>query len=99
MSERIDGLQRAIEAMHHCKAQYVDSTPVFEAFQGEVIWEGVVDSFRLIGHPKAKRAHGWPFKTDSGETLYATILEIPPVDSPETAVKVAIASGQILPTK
>jgi len=28
----------------------------------------------------------------NGETQYTTVLEIPPVDSPQSAVKVAIAS-------
>ena len=98
MNERIEKLKTAIETMHHCTAQHVDSTPVFEAFHGEVIWEGVVDTFALTGHPKAKRCHAWPFKNDAGETKYATVLEIPPVISPETAVKVAIASGQIHPS-
>jgi hypothetical protein len=31
------------------------------------------------------------------ESIEATVLELPPVNSPETAVKVAIASGQIHP--
>jgi hypothetical protein len=30
---------------------------------------------------------------DKGEPQYVTVLEIPPVDSAETAVKIAIAAG------
>jgi len=92
MSERTDKLKAAIETMHKCTAQYVDSTPVFETFQGNVIWDGVVDTFALTGNPKAQRCHAWT--TDES---VVTVLEIPPVDSPETAVKIAIASGQITP--
>lgn len=95
MSLRTDKLEEGIEAVHGCKAKYVDSTPVFEAFEGQVIWEGVVDAFALTGHPKAKRCYAWPYKDDRGSTHIATVLEIPPVDSPETAVKIAIASGQL----
>ncbi|MEP6669003.1 MAG: hypothetical protein ABJF10_07625 [Chthoniobacter sp.] len=95
MSERTEKLKTAIETLHHCTAHHLDSTPVFEAFQGKVIWEGVVDTFEIIGHPKTFRCYAWPFKSDAGEELSATVLGIPPVASPETAVKVAIASGQI----
>ena len=77
--------------MHHCKAQHVRSELVTELFRGEVAWDGVVDTFDIEGHPKAKRCYAWSFVQD-GEPQYTTVLEIPPVDSPESAVKIAIAS-------
>jgi hypothetical protein len=91
VSERIDKLKTAIETMHRCTARHVDSTPVFETFRGEVVWDGVVETFELGGHPKAKRCHAWSYE-ENGETQYATVLELPPVDSAESAVKVAIAA-------
>jgi hypothetical protein len=46
---------------------------------------------KSIGHPKAKRAYAWTYREgDQNKTI--AVLEIPPVDSPESAVKVAIAS-------
>jgi hypothetical protein len=54
-------------------------------------WDGVVETFDLQGHAKAKRCHAWSYE-ENGETQYTTVLEIPPVDSAETAVKVAIAA-------
>ena len=91
MNERIAKLKEAIETMHHCKAQHVRSEPVIDLFRGEVAWDGVVSTFDIQGHPKAKRCYAWSFLQD-GEPQYTTVLEIPPVDSPESAVKVAIAS-------
>lgn len=91
MSHRIDELKEAIETMHHCKASHVSSKPVIELFRGEVAWDGVVETFNLEGHPKAKRCYAWSFM-ENGERQYSTALEIPPVDSPESAVKVAIAA-------
>ena len=41
---------------------------------------------------KAKRCHAWSYE-DNGETQYVTVLELPPVTSAETAVKVAIAAS------
>jgi hypothetical protein len=37
-----------------------------------------------------KRCYAWSFLEN--ETQYTTVLEIPPVNSPESAVKVAIAA-------
>ncbi len=91
MSERIAKLKEAIEAMHHCEARHVRSEPVIDLFRGEVAWDGVVETFDIEGHPKAKRCYAWSF-LENGEPQYTTVLEIPPVDSPESAVKVAVAS-------
>ena len=92
MSDRIAKLQDAIEAMHRCKAVHVSSEVVIELFRGEVAWDGVVETFDLTGHPWAKRCYAWSYE-DKGETQYVTVLELPPVDSPETAVKVAIGAA------
>jgi hypothetical protein len=54
--------------------------------------KGVVESFALTGHPKAKRCYARSYQ-DNGETQYVTALEIPPVVSPKTAVQAAIVSG------
>jgi hypothetical protein len=53
----------------------------------------MVEIFALDGHPKAKRAYGW--KTGRGQdATYTAVLEIPPVTSPNTAVRAAIVSEQ-----
>ena len=52
----------------------------------------MVETCNLWGHPKAKRCHAWT-NEDKGETQYVPILEMPPVNSAETAVKVAIAAN------
>jgi hypothetical protein len=54
-------------------------------------WEGIVHAFALAGHSKVVRCYAWRYE-DGGEWRYVTVLEIPPVDSPEMAVRVAIAS-------
>jgi len=67
---------------------------VQEVFQGKTIWNGEVEVFDLNGHPKAKRAYGWshPDGVDNKTERFVAVLEIPPVDSPQTAVKMAIYS-------
>ena len=72
---------------------YIGSKLVKEVFQGQVAWEeGRSRDIRpLIGYPKAKNCFAWYFTDEKGEKQYTTILGIPPIDSPEMAVKAAIA--------
>ena len=92
MSERIENLRTAIETMHGCKAIHERSVVIVERFRKKTAWEGVVESFSLTGHPKAKRCYAWSYQ-DKGEMQYVNVLELPPVTSPQTAVQAAIASG------
>jgi len=92
--EYIDNLSAVIGKLHGCGSKYVESVPVHEVFRGKTAWQGVVEVFDLVGHPKAKRCYGWAHldgKMDE-KTRYITVLEIPPVESPQTAVRAAIAS-------
>jgi hypothetical protein len=57
MSERIENLRTAIETLHKCKAMHGQSAVVMEIFGGKTVWGGVVESFALSGHPKAKRCY------------------------------------------
>jgi len=84
-------LQRIIRELHGCESTYVESVPVREVFNKIPIWEGTVEVFDLKGHPKATRCYAWSYK-DGSKTRTVTVLNIPPVDSPQTAVKVASAN-------
>jgi len=79
--------------MYHCKARHVAAELVIETFREELAWDGLVDSFELEGHPKAKRCYAWEHFED-GELRQTTVLEIPPVDSAESAVEVAIKKSK-----
>jgi hypothetical protein len=87
-TDYIARLQLAIEHLHQCGAIWRATTPVHEVFKGKTVWHGDVEVFELTGHPKAKRAYGWSY----GEPEeFISILELPPVDSAERAVKVGVA--------
>ena len=92
MNDLLKEIQNAVERAAECHAAHIESIPVMEAFRGQIVWEGVVEAFSLTGHPKAKRAYGWAYD-DGKETRYVAVLEIPPVTSPNTAVRAAIKSG------
>lgn len=84
----IERLKQVIFHLHGTDSKHVESVPVHEVFQGKTVWHGNVEVFDLTSHPKAKRCYGWTY----GEPEeFITILEIPPVDSPERAVKVGVA--------
>jgi len=59
------------------------------------VWQGDVEIFDPNGHPKAKRWYGWSYGRPEE---FITILELPPVNSPQSAVKVGVVC-QIKKTK
>jgi hypothetical protein len=62
-------------------------------FNGNVIWEGVVETFDLEGCPLSNRCYGFKFVdwTNPGDAG-KLVLHVPPlVDSPKKAVQIAIA--------
>jgi hypothetical protein len=89
--KKITELKDAIRATHGCESLHVESVPVKEVFEGKTAWEGTVAVFDLVGHPKAKRAYAWSYR-DGDETKSIAVLQIAPLDSAESAVKVAVAS-------
>lgn len=90
--EYIESLQDAILRLHGCSAEYVKTVPVAEVFRGETVWQGEVEVFKVRGHPGAKRAYAWSHADgdDDAERRFVAVLELPPVTSPETAVKAAV---------
>ena len=89
--ETIEEQKRAILAVHGAPSRHVESVPVREVFNKLVAWEGIVEVYEIEGHPKAKRCYAWSYE-ERGRTKTVAVLEIPPVDSAETAVKAAIAA-------
>jgi hypothetical protein len=85
----IGELKKAIRQLHGCEAEHIETVPVQEVFQGKTVWQGEVEVFNIRGHPKAKRAYAWSHETDKGKR-YVAVLELPPVDSAQKAVRAAI---------
>jgi hypothetical protein len=86
--DEIAELQRAILKLHGATAEHVESVPVTETFQGETVWSGAVEVFRLPDH-SAGKAYAWRHEADSGGWRYVAVLHSPPVDSPQRAVQAA----------
>lgn len=92
MAKNSSPLKSAIYRLHGCDSTHVESVRVTETFEGETVWDGTVEVFDLVGHPTAQRAYAWAHETDEGTIRYLAVLHQPPVDSPEAAVRAAIAA-------
>jgi hypothetical protein len=84
----------ALMQLHNCGATWRETVPVHEIFQGKTVWQGDVEVFDLNSYANVKRAYGWshPEGADNKGERFVAVLEIPPVDSPQIAVKMAIYS-------
>lgn len=90
----IEELQEAIRNVYHVEAVYVETVPIKEVFQGEVIWDGAVEVFDLPDASEASRVYAWAHDTDLADRprRTVTVLHIPPITSPEKAVRASIVS-------
>ena len=88
----INELKETVERLHGGTATHAATVRVKEEFKGAVVWDGYVEVFDLAGNPKAKRAYAWMHGLDDSKAKrHVAVLEVPPVDSPQAAVKAVIA--------
>ena len=88
----IPALQDAIRHMHGCESTWVESVPVTEKFNGEIVWQGEVQVFELAGHKLAARAYAWSHATASERRRFFAVLQFGPVTDAVTAVRASIAA-------
>jgi hypothetical protein len=80
-------LRDIVHRLHGAEATHRESVSVKETFKGETVWEGIVEVFDLMGHPKAARVYAW--KNDDDH--HVTVLHLGPIKSAADAVRAAIA--------
>ena len=84
-------LKKAILKLHGCDSTWMQAVRVKETFEGETVWEGFVQVFSLIDHPKAKRCYAWSHAIDdSKKRRFVAVLHQEPVTSPSAAVRASI---------
>ena len=85
----ISQLNVAVSQLHNCGAKPCLST---KSLTAKRYGKGTLRFFDLYGHPKAKRAYAWSHLDGAKDecTRFVAVLEIPPVVSAETAVRVQI---------
>jgi hypothetical protein len=91
MKDNQEELKKVVERLHNCTAQFIEAVPVSEVFQEKPVWQGTVFVFEIKGHPQATKCYAWSSPIEgSTKRRYFAVLHIPPVDSPEKAVRAAI---------
>ena len=84
-------LKKAIRNLHGCDSTWMEAVRVKETFKGETVWEGLVQVFNLIDHPKATRCYAWSHAIDdSKKRRFVAMLHQEPVTSPGAAVRADI---------
>jgi hypothetical protein len=88
----ISELHAVIRRLHGVDSRHIESVPVTETFQGKTVWDGVVEVFELLGHPKAPKVYAWAHDTDDQRNpkRHVTVLHVHPVTSPVAAVRAFI---------
>lgn len=85
-------LRATIRRLHKCEASHTRTESVREIVNGQVLWDGNVEVFALLGHDRALRCYAWGHVNEIGQWEVTTVLAIPPVVSSSTAVLAAIAA-------
>jgi hypothetical protein len=88
----IEALRDAIHRLHGVEAMHHESVPVKEVFNGQTVWDGVVEVFHLKGHPKTDTVYARLHDTGDPEKPFrpVTVLRIHPALSPVAAVRAFI---------
>lgn len=84
--EYLAELRSTIRRLHQCEASHSRTEAVREVVNGQVMWEGNVEVFALLGHNQALRCYAWGHLHEDGKWEVTTVLAIPPVVSAESAV-------------
>jgi hypothetical protein len=91
----IEQLEKAIKDLHGLKSDHAGSVAVHEQFEGKTVWQGIVEVFEIKGHPQARFAYAWNYKTDAGEHRSVAVLGVPPVNSAEDAVRAYVVAQTV----
>jgi hypothetical protein len=87
-------LKKAVEHLHNCKASLMEDVAVIEKFGDKTVWQGIVHVFEIEGNEKADKCYAWSSPIEgSKKRRYYAVLHIPPVDSPEKAVRASIVQN------
>lgn len=84
-------LRAAVEGLYACRATF-DRHEDVESYSGdELAWKGRVSVFQIHGNSIASICYAWSEPIEGSEKRrFFAVLNAPPVDSPEAAVRASI---------
>ncbi len=80
------GLQDAIHRTHGCESRHTEGFAVRKGAGREILWEGMVEEFDLLGHATAQRCYAWHYQ-EYGRRQSFSILKTPLINTPQRAVQ------------
>jgi len=85
-------LQAHIEHLLSCNViEKIGEHIVDETFEGSPVWQGIVHEFRINGHSDTDTCYAWSSSIEGSERRkFYAVLKVPPVNSPQDAVRAAI---------
>ena len=79
-------LQNAIRDQYGSESNYCRTVLVQEKVDAGMQWDGFVKVFDLLDNPAAQCCYAWSYQ-EGGEQKFITMANIPPIDSPGSAVR------------
>jgi hypothetical protein len=64
--------------------------PVHETHEGTTVWDGEVQVFELVGHPKATRACAWSHATEGNRRMFRAVLGLAAVTDTAMAARTSV---------
>lgn len=88
----IEELRDVIRRAHGVESKQVRSLAVKVTVQDKTVWDGIVEVFKLSGHPTATHAYAWSQDTNDPEhpRRHVAVLQLHPTQSAQDAVKAAM---------
>lgn len=87
----LNALKGAVLIRHGCKANHKKTIYVNEqTLDKEMVWQGNVEEFDVVGHKTAKTCYAWLWVDDEGKCKVFTVLRNRVIDSATKAVQAAI---------
>ncbi len=83
----LNDFRHAIQATHGSRSKLAERVYVIETFKGKIVWGGEVPVFDLLDHSTAPKCYAWEI-----DGRVTAVLQEPPVDSPQAAVRAAIVA-------
>ena len=87
MDRQMRSLKEVVEERCGCPCRHAGVAHVREQGQGGLMWEGEVQTFELVGHPKANVCYAFIVGRGAGKCQQVTALG-PPIKSAQWAVRV-----------
>ncbi|MCH8273298.1 MAG: hypothetical protein IH851_00710 [Armatimonadetes bacterium] len=81
-------LQKAVERLHNCRAQFKETVQVTETLDGQPVWDGEISIFNIAGHPTARLCYAWSEPVpDSNRRRFYAVLHKHPIDGAQAALR------------